>query len=238
MQLFYCPNIQGQQAILEEDEFRHACKTLRKKEGDQLHLFDGRGHYYLAQIAKTSKREALLDILEQEERPLPWSFSLHLALAPTKNMDRMEWLVEKAVEVGVNKISLFLSQQSERKKVRLDRLQRIALSAAKQSHKWVLPEWGELEKFSDFLPQQKAQHRFIAHCHSTDLPLLKAACPKTIGPKEEILILLGPEGDFSWPEVELAEAAGFRSVSLGHSRLRTETAALYACQGIQWELAQ
>jgi 16S rRNA (uracil1498-N3)-methyltransferase len=234
MQLFYTHKIEGNFAYLEDAELRHATKTLRKTVGDQIELMDGQGHYYQAEFVEINKKEAQLKILAQEERPLPWSTAIHIAVAPTKNIDRIEWFLEKAVEIGLNHLTPLLCQHSERKRIRTDRLERIALSAAKQSHKFVLPQIDELSNFPDFIKSAQADQKFIAHCYEEDLPHLFHQFEPAAG--QSVLILIGPEGDFSPEEVELALSEGYKAISLGKSRLRTETAALAAVHSLQLKM--
>lgn len=231
MQLFYSEEITGDIAILEGDELQHCIKTLRKKTGDEIELMDGKGNYYLAVLKEITKKNATLQLLKKEVRPLPWEFHIHIAIAPTKNIDRIEWFVEKAVEIGINEITPILCRYSERKQLRLDRLEKIALAAAKQSHKFTRTALNELIDFQKFIREQKADKKFIAHCYNDNLPPLFQSCTPLKG--EHILVLIGPEGDFSEEEVKYATDNGFQAISLGKSRLRTETAGLVACHSLQ-----
>ena len=231
MQLFYTQQINDNIAILEGDEWQHCIKTLRKRIGDQVLLMDGVGHYYETELIEITKKNAALKILRQEKRPLPWDFHIHLAIAPTKNMDRLEWFVEKAIEIGINEITPIQCRYSERKNLRLDRLQKIALSAAKQSHKFVLPQLNELTDFKSFISEHQSEQQFIAHCYTDNLPHLKSAFQYNSG--TSVLVMIGPEGDFSEEEVEEARIVGYRAIGLGKSRLRTETAGIVACHSLQ-----
>jgi len=231
LQLYFTYKINSGFAYLDEEEYIHVVKTLRKKQGDKLQLMDGKGFYYEAEITEIGKKEVSLRILSSREVPLNWDFDLHLAVAPTKNIDRIEWMLEKCVEIGINSFTPILCRHSERKQLRVDRLEKIALAAAKQSQKSVLPKINELIEFTKFVSESTADQKFIAHCQSEDLTDLKNAFEYKSG--SSVLVLIGPEGDFSSEEVNFALKHGFRAVSLGKSRLRTETAGLVACHTVQ-----
>jgi len=257
VRFFYCPDIAS--GFLPEEESRHALRVLRLGVGDELNLMDGRGSFFRATITATSGHRCAFAVDEQTTAEPEWSGHIHLALAPTKNIDRIEWLAEKATEIGIDRLSLLNCQFSERTSVKTDRLERILISAMKQSHKARLPQLDDMQRFSDFISQEDLPPmRFIAHCYEMDdvgggtKPLLSDLLlreayqhPKSIAqPNDQsssrsplfnvqcsmfnVLVLIGPEGDFSVDEVRAAHAHGFRSVSLGTSRLRTETAALTA----------
>ncbi len=234
MQLFYTPKVDGDIVLLEDAEFRHATKTLRKREGDHLDLMDGLGHWLKAELVELGKKYAKLKVLQQEFRPLPWQTHIHLAVAPTKQIDRIEWLLEKAVEIGLNAFTPIRCQHSERKHIRIDRLEKVALAAAKQSHKFILPQIQELSDFTSFIETAKFDAAFIAHCHEDNLVHLhKLFIPEKMG---RVLLLIGPEGDFSPQEIALAQALGCQPAGLGASRLRTETAALAAVHSLHLKL--
>ena len=235
MQLFYCKDITPEgYATLDAEESRHAVRVLRLREGDTMHVTDGQGHLYECRVVEASDKACTVET-QRAASQIPMSLeetqraaSLHLAVAPTKNPSRMEWLVEKAVEVGVDEITLLDCDHSERSFLKTDRLERIALSAMKQSLHLTLPrihpavklrEW--LRTFAGGTPAL----RFIAHCEA-DQPRTPLATALEAG--RDAVVLIGPEGDFSQEEIDLALACGFLPVSLGPSRLRTETAALYA----------
>lgn len=235
MQLFYCKDITPEgYATLDAEESRHAVRVLRLREGDTMHVTDGQGHLYECRVVEASDKACTVET-QRAASQIPMSLeetqraaSLHLAVAPTKNPSRMEWLVEKAVEVGVGEITLLDCDHSERSFLKTDRLERLALSAMKQSLHLTLPrihpavklrEW--LRTFAGGTPEL----RFIAHCEA-DQPRTPLATALEAG--RDAVVLIGPEGDFSQEEIDLALACGFRPVSLGPSRLRTETAALYA----------
>lgn len=222
--MFYTPDIQTR-AELPEEEAGHAIRVLRLQEGDQLELTDGQGNFYRAELTAASARRCLVRILETLPQPPLWQGHLHLAMAPTKNMDRTEWFAEKATEIGLDELTFLLCRHSERKVIKTERIQKILVSALKQSLKARLPRLNELTPFEKFVRQPFTGQKFIAHCHPGEKPLLR----DLLMPAEDALVLIGPEGDFSEEEVALAEACGFQSISLGRSRLRTETAALVAC---------
>ena len=229
VRFFYQPEpLSGE---LPGDEAQHATRVLRLTMGDELLLVDGRGSFYTAVITEATNHKCRYRITGSEEAAAEWQGRIHLGLAPTKNLDRIEWLAEKATEIGIDRISLLDCRFSERRVVKTDRIDRILVSAMKQSHKAWKPELDEMTPFERFvrrtdLPSQ----RFIAHCYyMADVDVDAAEKPllfKAMQPHEDTLLLIGPEGDFSIDEVRLAHECGFRSVSLGTSRLRTETAAL------------
>ncbi|MDR1881052.1 MAG: 16S rRNA (uracil(1498)-N(3))-methyltransferase [Tannerellaceae bacterium] len=225
MYLFYAPDI-AVHPCLPEEEARHALKTLRLGEGDGLALTDGRGVFYKAVIRRAGLRQPCeVAIVERWEQPALWDFYLHIAVAPPKNIDRMEWFCEKATEIGINAITCLLTRHSERREINAGRLEKISVSAMKQSHKATLPRLAGMADFRDFILQPFDGRKFIAHCEEGEKPLLR----ETYRRGENALVLIGPEGDFSPEEIALATAQGFEPVSLGKSRLRTETAALVAC---------
>lgn len=227
MQLFYAPDI-NQNSILSEEESAHAIRVLRLKEGDEITLTDGKGFFYLSEIAEAHAKHTSLNILKRWEQECLWLFNLHIAIAPTKNMDRMEWFTEKATEIGINAITCLRCRYSERREIKTARLEKIMISAMKQSQKALLPSLNGMTEFSDFIKYPFNGRKFIAHCEIGEKPLLK----NTYQTGENVLILIGPEGDFSPDEIKLAIQNGFEPISLGKSRLRTETAALAACQTI------
>ena len=223
MHLFYAPDIELTNELPAE-EAAHALRVLRLKAGDELMLTDGKGCFYRAEIAVADQKHCLLNILETSPQPALWKGHLHLALAPTKNMDRMEWLAEKATEIGFDELTFLNCRYSERRVIKLERIEKIVVSAVKQSLKARMPKLNELTDFSKFIRQPFAGQKFIAHCYPGDKSLLKDSQHA----EEDALVLIGPEGDFSEEEVALAIENGFQPISLGASRLRTETAALVA----------
>lgn len=227
MQLFYATNISGEYATFDEVEARHCVQVLRKKVGETIHFVNGKGGWFEGVIDETGKKKLVVKITGRKELPPPSPVQLHVAIAPTKNIDRIEWFLEKATEVGVTSFNPIICERSERRRIRPERLEKILLSAMKQSLKAHLPELNEMIGFQDFIKKHATQsegQRFIAHCQKDDLPLLKNNCE----PRKDVIILIGPEGDFSPDEIELAKANGFIEISLGKSRLRTETAGLAA----------
>ncbi len=228
MILFYTTDITGEYARFTEEEARHCLQVLRKSAGDNIHFFDGSGGWYQGVIEETGKRHFVAKIISREENHGKRNFHLHLAIAPTKNNDRLEWFLEKATEIGIDEITPLLCEHSERSKIRNDRLEKILLAATKQSLRAYLPKLNELTGFKQFMKNIETSgpgSRFIAHCQEENLPHLKDNCPKGAN----VTILIGPEGDFSASEISLANQAGFRNISLGKARLRTETAGIAAC---------
>lgn len=207
------------------DEAQHALRVLRLQMGDEICLMDGQGTFYRAIISEADNHHCRYRIEAVLPQLPEWQGSIHLAVAPTKNMDRMEWLAEKATEIGMDRLSLLACRFSERRVVKGERLEKILVAAMKQSHKAWKPVLDDITPFQKFIasPDLPAQ-RFIAHCYEGEKPFL----PDVLSAQTPALVLIGPEGDFGIDEVRAAEAAGFQSVSLGTSRLRTETAALVA----------
>ncbi len=223
MHIFYAPDITSSQE-LPEGEAKHATQVLRLKEGDSITITNGLGFFYEATIITATKKKCRVRIDKTTEVQKPFSCSLHLAMAPTKLMERTEWLAEKATEIGIDEISFLNTQFSERRTIKLERIEKKVISAAKQSLKAYLPQINELISFTDFIKQEFNGQKFIAHCYPTEKKLLKSV----LLPNIDTLILIGPEGDFSESEVEMAVEKGFIPITLGEARLRTETAALVA----------
>jgi 16S rRNA (uracil1498-N3)-methyltransferase len=223
MQLFYSPNIQNNTILIEDEEFHH-LKVLRKAIGSELAVTDGKGNLFSARILEIAKHHCLAEI-ENTQHVEPTAHGLHVAVAPTKNIDRIEWLVEKLTEIGVAQISFIQCTHSERKVLKAERLNKIALSAMKQSLQFYLPQLSELQTFTDFItavPQNT--NLFMGYCETENTQHILTQ-PFTY---QNSVILIGPEGDFSPAEVLAAQKAGFMPVSLGTNRLRTETAAMVA----------
>lgn len=223
MHVFYTPDIANTQELPEE-EAGHCLRVLRLGIGDEVMLTDGRGFFYQAVIAAATQKRCMVKIVSKTEREPFWGGHLHLALAPTKNMDRMEWLAEKATEIGFDELTFLNCRFSERKVIKTDRIEKIVVSAVKQSLKARKPVVNEMTDFRKFMERDFSGQKFIAHCYEGEKPLLR----DVLHPDEDAVILVGPEGDFSPEEVTLAMEKGFQPVSLGKSRLRTETAALVA----------
>ena len=224
MHLFYTPDILKNNELPEEEAL-HCIRVLRLSIGDEVMLTDGKGSFYKATISACSNKRCLVKILEQIPEKKAWIAHLHLAMAPTKNMDRIEWFAEKATEIGFDELTFLNCRYSERKVVKNERIEKILVSAVKQSLKASVPVLNEMIDFDKFISQDFNGQKFIAHCYSGEKPLLK----DLIRRGEDVLVLIGPEGDFSEEEVEKAIKSGFQPISLGRSRLRTETAALVAC---------
>ncbi|MFD1872753.1 16S rRNA (uracil(1498)-N(3))-methyltransferase [Hymenobacter bucti] len=225
MPTFYAPDMAPGQTtfLLPEDESKHAVRVLRLVAGDAVALVDGRGTHYTATVADANPKRCSLRITAEEViRPRPTY--THVAVAPTKNLDRMEWLVEKAVEVGLERLTFLRCAHSERRELKLERLEKIAVSALKQSGQAYLPQLDEMTDFTDFLQEIDPATTFIAHLEAGE----RTALAQVIGTAPRCCVLIGPEGDFSPAEIELALGRGVRPVTLGASRLRTETAALAA----------
>jgi 16S rRNA (uracil1498-N3)-methyltransferase len=228
MHLFYTPDITSDIYTLSEEESRHAVKVLRLKTGDRIQLIDGDGGSYEAEIIDDHQKRCSVKVISKQKEFGKRNWHFHIAVAPTKNLDRMEWFIEKATEIGIEEISMIDCEKSERTVIKTERLNKVAISAIKQSMKAYLPKVNELNDFKKFIDSTSGSkgEKFIAHCHSREtLPHIKTLYSKG----KDALILIGPEGDFSENEVKLALENGFIEISLGQSRLRTETAALYAC---------
>lgn len=228
MHLFYTPDINSQTALPDE-EAGHAVRVLRLQSGDEVELTDGQGNFYRAEITTATPKHCLVHIIETMPQAPLWSGHLHIAMAPTKNMDRTEWFAEKATEIGFDELTFLNCRFSERKVIKTERIEKILISAMKQSLKARLPRLNEMTDFARFVTQPFEGQKFIAHCYKGTKPLLK----EVVKSGQDALVLIGPEGDFSEEEVALAEANGFIPISLGRSRLRTETAALVACHILQ-----
>ena len=229
---FYVPGA-AEQKELPSDEAMHATRVLRLKEGDEIFLMDGEGSFFKAQITVAATHHCYFEILEQQPQQPQWEGHFHLAIAPTKMMERMEWLVEKATEVGVDEISFLDCTFSERKMVKLPRLDKIAVSAVKQSHKAWKPVLNDMETFKAFMETPRSGRKYIAHCYE-EVPRVNLFDElRKSSEEEDVTVLIGPEGDFSIDEVKMAVANGYQSVDLGKSRLRTETAGLAAVMMMQ-----
>ena len=229
---FYVPEA-ATRTELPAEEAAHAVKVLRLQVGSELMLMDGRGTFYRAEVTMAANHHCMYRILEQQPQPRQWQGNVHLAIAPTKMNERMEWLAEKAVEVGIDELSFLNCQFSERRSLKTERICKIVVSAVKQSHKAYMPRVGELTPFRTFIESHPSGHRYIAHCYD-EVPrvnLFDQLC--ALDETDDALVLIGPEGDFSIDEVRMAVDAGFTSVDLGKSRLRTETAGLSAVMMMQ-----
>lgn len=224
---FYVPDA-AHAHELPADEASHAVKVLRLTADDEIMLMDGQGNFYRAVVIVASNHHCMYDIQETQPQERPWQGHIHLAIAPTKLMDRTEWMVEKAVEIGVDEMTFLACQFSERRVVKTQRLEKIAVSAMKQSRKAWKTEIHEMTSFNDFITTPRSGYQYIAHCYEEVERSFLFEQMKALAPTEDVTILIGPEGDFSIDEVRNAIGKGYQSVHLGSSRLRTETAGLSA----------
>lgn len=230
MHLFYCATAPAIN-VLDETESQHAIKVLRLDVGNEIEITNGKGGWYKARIVQGHFKKCGFEILETISTPLAPSFYIHIAIAPTKSSDRIEWFIEKCVEIGIQEISFLQCHHSEKKNLNLERATKVAISAMKQSQKAFLPKINELKSFKQFVAVATAKEKFIAYVADIDsqnLHLLLAATSQS-----NYLVLIGPEGDFSPEEISLAKQNQYQSISLGPSRLRTETAGIAACHTLQ-----
>ena len=231
MYLFYTPQILGaadeigKNYSLDEEESGHCIRVLRYTRGDEILLTNGQGMTYTALITNPHPKHCEFEVRTAEKQTKHHTNYIHIAIAPTKNIERMEWFVEKCTEIGVDEITPLLCRFSERKQLRIDRLQKIILSAAKQSLTPYLPKLNDITDCTEFIHNAKEETRFIAHCYKND----KRELRKEIQAGKSVVVMIGPEGDFSEEEIRDALNNGFVPVSLGESRLRTETAGIVAC---------
>ncbi len=228
MQLFFDPDFKANNFSLNTEESKHCIKVLRHKAGDIIHILDGKGTIYEGAIENANPKACEVKITKetyQEKRP----YNIKIAVAPTKNMDRFEWILEKATEIGIDEIIPIICDHSERKIIKPERLEKIIVSATKQSLKSYKPKLNTLITFQKLIQQiPETNQAFIAHCYPSEKQLLKNA----YSPQNTVWILIGPEGDFSEEEVKNALNKGLKAISLGKERLRTETAAIVACATI------
>lgn len=229
MQLFYNPDIKSGDTtfLFDKEESRHIIKVLRKKEGDTIEITNGSGFLFTSEITFGNEKKCEVNVIkEQFFEPAP--YSLHLAVAPTKLNDRYEWFLEKATEIGISEITPIICEHSERTNFKADRFEKIVQTAMKQSLQFYLPKLNEPVAYNAFIKEQREGQLFIAHCEETEKSLLKNA----LKPEGELTILIGPEGDFSVKEIQLALQQKYIPVSLGNTRLRTETAAIVAAHSV------
>lgn len=230
MNLFYTPDIEGEYYTLSAEESKHCVRVLRFTEGEPVTLVDGRGNWYEGEINRADAKGCVVRMTKKfshyGERP----FRLHLAIAPTKNADRIEWMLEKCTEMGIDEITLLNTEHSERKVVKVERLEKVIIAAMKQSLKAYLPKLNPMVSFQEFVAKCSENCKFIAHCHPGEKKRIDEIYPMG----KDVVILIGPEGDFSIEEVEIAQKAGFLPITLGTSRLRTETAGIAACHSINF----
>ena len=223
---FYVPNA-GQENEMPTEEALHALRVLRIKSGDEINLMDGVGNFYRAEVTLAATKRCLYEVKEVLPQQAAWHGHVHLAIAPTKVMDRIEWMAEKATEIGFDELSFLNCKFSERKTMRTVRLDKIVISAVKQSHKAWKPIVNQMVSFKEFIAQPRKGRKFICHCYEEFEKVdLMTELQKPYDEDADVTVLVGPEGDFSVDEVKLAIANGYESASLGTSRLRTETAGL------------
>lgn len=228
MQLYYVPEIKSQILDLPEEEALHCIRVMRLKKGNEIHITDGKGKLCSAVIIEIEGKKCSIIVKDTVDSHEKRKYKLILAVAPTKNIDRFEWFIEKSTEIGVDEIIPVICEHSERKQVKKDRLDRIAVAAMKQSLKAYCPIIKEAESFTEVIRNVKADRKFIAVCNNPDATLLSNIECKG----NDVLVLIGPEGDFSMDEIKSAINNGYTPVSLGSNRYRTETAALLACHSI------
>ncbi len=225
MHIFYIPQISGNSIVLPEDESKHCVRVLRLGIGDIIHIVDGQGALLTCSITDAHPKRCAVEVTSAQHEFGKRNFNLHIAIAPTKNIDRFEWFLEKATEIGIDEITPLLCEHSERKSVNLDRMERVVTAAMKQSIKAYMPKLNPLTPFNDLVNNSSYSHNLIAYCGDFNEPHAKTLIEKG----NSILFLIGPEGDFSPAELDLAQQNGFLTTGLGPSRLRTETAGVVAC---------
>lgn len=226
MHVFYTPDISSDFYTLNEEESKHCSKVLRLNVGEMIHLIDGVGGLYEAEITTISKKHVQLKVIHQTQGFGKRNHYLHIAIAPTKNIDRLEWFLEKATEIGIDEISLLICDRSERKIVKEERLEKVITAAVKQSLTAYHPKLNPAVSFTDFMKRKDEATKLIAHCMDDSE---KQYINQSQSANPSYLILIGPEGDFSPSELDNALRNGYKPVTLGNTRLRTETAALAAC---------
>ncbi|SEE38224.1 16S rRNA (uracil1498-N3)-methyltransferase [Tenacibaculum sp. MAR_2010_89] len=233
MQLFYNQHISEdtKQFTFDKDESRHIVRVLRKKEGDILYITNGNHYLFTVKIVIASDKKCIVTIIKKEEKKSSRNYYLHVAIAPTKNNDRLEWFLEKATEIGIDEITPIICKNSERKVVKTERLAKIIQAAMKQSLQYKLPKLNEPVKFSEFIQQKLSSQLFIAHCEDD---AKKNTLKDGIDLASSYTILIGPEGDFSTDEIKKSLSQKFTPITLGNTRLRTETAGLTAVQQISF----
>lgn len=226
MQIFYSTNIVNSRIVIDGQEHQHISRVLRKKVGDEVFVCNGQGLLVEAVIDAVSKNETILSVIKVVEKQNESSNQLVLCVAPTKNIDRFEWMIEKCIEIGVYEIQPFISFNSERRIIKMDRLRQIAISALKQSKSLFLPKINELDRFGNVIKMCEAENKYIAYVSENETHLLTEL--KKQRKNEKAIVFIGPEGGFLEKEVEEAVQYGYKPVSLGKNRLRTETAGVYA----------
>lgn len=235
MHVFYTTAFQGDKAILTEEESLHLSKVLRLKEGSKVLLLDGKGGMFEGEVLIVHQKNTAIGHLRKLPAAVQRPYRLHVAIAPTKMMERLEWFLEKATEIGIDEITPLISKRTERDQVKLQRVEKIVLAAMKQSMNAKMPQLNEVTTMSAFLKKDIDGAKFIAHCIPGDKPLLT----KKANEQPILTVLVGPEGDFTQEEVDAALKAGYEAISLGESRLRAETAGVIVCAQVQatWQLS-
>ncbi|MDR0970980.1 MAG: 16S rRNA (uracil(1498)-N(3))-methyltransferase [Bacteroidales bacterium] len=229
MHLFYCQQeVSSQLYSLDREESNHCIKVLRLKQGDFIHITDGRGTLYKCQIEDASSKNCVVKVVDTIKEFEKRDYYIHIAIAPTKNINRLEWFLEKATEIGIDEITPIYCHNSERDSLKTERLDKIIVSAMKQSLKAYIPKLNELTPVETLIENAKEEKKLICYCQDEDRKLIK----DTYKPKQSVLILIGPEGDFIPKEVNKALSCGFEKISLGKERLRTETAGVYSAMAI------
>ena len=236
MNLFYDPTLALDKSgplphlhLLADEESKHCTKVLRMRVGETVHITNGKGYLYTGKLCTLNPGACEIEIIKAEKQK-PSGYSIHIAVAPVKNMGRFEWFLEKATEIGIAQITPLICDRSEKISVRTDRLNKILTAAMKQSLGVFHPRLNEPVSFGKFIEQTAASGKFIGWCETKDEPLLSKICL----PEKDVVVLIGPEGDFTTDEVEQAKNAGYLPISLGKNRLRTETAALAACMAVHF----
>lgn len=222
---FFAPDIEKTQ-ILPESDSQHCVRVLRMKEGDMIEIIDGKGSRYTCRLVDAHSKKAKVEIIEKTALPLSWTNNISIAVAPTKHLDRMEWMVEKLTEIGVNNIIPILCRYSERKEIKVERLEKIAISAMKQSLKANLPTISPMIPIKKLIETYNLSQKYIAYCDKT---IPRKLLSKEYKANQDSIILIGPEGDFDSEEIKMAIENNYTPISLGDNRLRTETAAVVAC---------
>jgi 16S rRNA (uracil1498-N3)-methyltransferase len=225
MHIFYTPDINSNSYILSEEESKHCIKVLRFQKGSLLNLVDGKGGFYDAIVEEAHPKRTKISILRVQKNYGRRNHYLHIAIAPTKNIERIEWFLEKATEIGIDEITPIICERSERREVKIERLNKVITTAVKQSIKAFHPKLNDPETFNDIVLKSKHTNKFIAHCVESK----KFAIKEQFKTNSDYIVLIGPEGDFTSSEIDLAMNHNFVPIGLGNSRLRTETAALEAC---------
>lgn len=228
--IFYSPDIHRDDKTytMSQEESQHAVKVLRLTVGDRISLIDGKGNAFDAEIINPHQKHCEVEILSVENGVGGHPYRLHIGIAPTKLNERFEWFLEKATEIGVDEITPLLTEHSERKEIKMERMNKIIIAAVKQSHKAYVPKLNKMTPVKELLKNANEEEKYIAHCHQGDKVALKDC-----GKGKSILVLIGPEGDFSNEEVALAGKNGFKACTLGTSRLRTETAGIVAVHTVE-----